>query len=111
MSCPTIQQFPNLFELIALKTFVSAPKINPAVEMALYPEVLPAVWISWWETEPISYCRLQEWAIIKVPVCSVDLGQDDLGLPSHQLSLTSLTLTTALLTVLLCNRVGKSQDR
>lgn len=33
----------KLIELIALKT--SAPKINPVVEMALYPEVLPAGWI------------------------------------------------------------------
>lgn len=108
MSCPVTQQFPNLFELIALKTSVSATKINPAVEMGLYPEVLPAAWISWWETETIAYCRLQKWVIIKVPVC---LGSDDLGPFRHQPSLTNLTLTTALLTVLLWNTVGKSQDR
>lgn len=42
MNCPIIQQFPNLFELTPLKTSVSAPKISPAVEIALYPEVLIA---------------------------------------------------------------------
>lgn len=100
MSCPIIQQFPNLFELIVLKTSVSAPKINPDVEIALHPEVLPAGWISWWETEAIAYCRLQKWVIIKVLVC---LGPDELGLSRHQPSLISLTLTTASLTLFLWN--------
>lgn len=65
----------KLTELIALKTSVRAAKINPVVEMALYPEVLPAGWISWWETESIVYCRLQKRVVIKVPVC---LGPDEL---------------------------------
>lgn len=76
--------------------------------MALYPEVLPAGWISWWETEPIAYCGLQKWVIVEVAVC---LGPEGLRLSRHQLSLTSLTLTTVLLTMVLWNTVGKSQER